>query len=114
MHKHHDHTIGNQMQYCTCYPESLKHIYGGAVERVSYMTDLLENSDKVPVPKQVKDVCEIEVIAAPSNTHGSVVYALQYADDTERSTMVLFFTGDVMYSSGGGLPFEAYILVEKG
>jgi glyoxylase-like metal-dependent hydrolase (beta-lactamase superfamily II) len=79
---HHDHTSGNQIQYRTCYPESLKDIYGGAVERVPYVTDLLEYGDKVPVPKQVKDACEIEVIATPSHTHGSVVYALQCADDT--------------------------------
>jgi glyoxylase-like metal-dependent hydrolase (beta-lactamase superfamily II) len=112
-HKHHDHTGGNQVLYRTCYPESLNHIYGGAVERVPFVTDLLKNGDKVPVPEQVKDICEIEVIATPSHTRGSVVYALRCTDDTERSATVQLFTGDVMFSAGGGLPFEADILVQK-
>lgn len=112
-HKHHDHTGGNQRLYRTYYPESLKHIYGGAVERVPNVTDLVKNGDKVPVPEQVKDICEIEVIATPSHTRGSIVYALRCTDDSERSTTVQLFTGDVIFSAGGGLPFEADTLVQK-
>lgn len=121
-HKHHDHTGGNQQLLQKCYPDTIRHIYGGSVERVPMCTDKVKNGDRIPVPKELQDCCEIEVMAAPSHTRGSVIYILRgFAGGTKHTTTtkihgdttVQLFTGDVMFSAGGGLPFEADFLSPK-
>lgn len=96
-HKHHDHTAGNG---------SMKSIpiYGGAIEKVPYCTHYLKDGDYVKLPLTgygYNNDVQIEAIAAPSHTRGSMVYALRTKENT------FLFTGDAMFSAGGGVPFEA-------
>jgi glyoxylase-like metal-dependent hydrolase (beta-lactamase superfamily II) len=130
-HKHHDHTAGNKGMLLKHSHNKLNHdktlshnrlaIYGGAVERVPHCTDYVRDGDEVPVPDYVglQDLVAIEVIAVPSHTRGSVVFALRTKATKSASVTkatksasvtkpsLHLFTGDAMFSGGGGVPFEA-------
>ena len=96
-HKHHDHTAGNGSM------KSMP-IYGGAIEKVPYCTHYLKNGDYVKLPvtsNGCNNDVQIEAIATPSHTRGSLVYVLRTKENT------FLFTGDAMFSAGGGVPFEA-------
>jgi len=110
-HKHHDHTAGNRMLKTTYCARTLDRIYGGAVERVPFCTNPLKDGDEVPVPDHAQDLVCIEAIAVPSHTRGSIIYALRTKPAPRRSVgtkeSIHLFTGDAMFSGGGGVPFEA-------
>lgn len=101
-HKHHDHTAGNQAM--SQKDKDMK-IYGSVAERVPYCTDYVANGDLVELPvlgdHDLSACIEIEVISVPGHTRGSVAYSLR----THLSAFL--FTGDTMFSGGGGVPFEA-------
>jgi glyoxylase-like metal-dependent hydrolase (beta-lactamase superfamily II) len=106
-HKHHDHTGGNKgliAQYKT-----IHQVYGGAVERVPHCTDFLVNGQHLVLPKfgtnDMSQHIEIEAVAVPSHTRGSIVYRLSTKTTPEGAEYL--FTGDTMFSAGGGVPFEA-------
>lgn len=107
-------------------------IVGGAVEHVPHCNLFVRNKCFVPLPcisihssgvYEVNDmnaIVSIEVIAVPSHTRGSVVYALRNrvspditipnAEEREMTKLPLqshLFTGDAIFSGGGGVPFEA-------
>lgn len=103
-------------------------VVGGAVESVPHCNLFVKNGCFIPLPcvtidvngtKLVNDmnsaVC-IEVIGVPSHTRGSVVYALRNYHTTTSSPKLdvddatahsHLFTGDAIFSGGGGVPFEA-------
>eukprot|EP00554_Chaetoceros_debilis_P002092 CAMPEP_0194085246 /NCGR_PEP_ID=MMETSP0149-20130528/16828_1 /TAXON_ID=122233 /ORGANISM="Chaetoceros debilis, Strain MM31A-1" /LENGTH=818 /DNA_ID=CAMNT_0038768085 /DNA_START=108 /DNA_END=2564 /DNA_ORIENTATION=- len=121
-HKHHDHTAGNKglLEHAVI-GSTLKDIYGGAIEKVPYCTKLVRNGDLIQIPHVGKnnmgDFIEIECIAVPSHTRGSMVYALRNkpADDLGNQDPVFsyLFTGDAMFSGGAGVPFEAELEFAK-
>eukprot|EP00956_Cyclotella_meneghiniana_P040362 scaffold193375_cov79-Cyclotella_meneghiniana.AAC.3 len=102
-------------------------VVGGAVESVPHCNLFVKNGCFIPLPcvtitdngtKVMNDmnslVC-IEVIGVPSHTRGSVVYALRNYNNTTTTSPKLdnatahshLFTGDTIFSGGGGVPFEA-------
>ena len=108
-HKHHDHTAGNvslknQM-------ESIKLIVGGAVEKVPGCNFEVTNGDKLPLPKdganRMDDCIQVEAIATPGHTRGSITYVLRPLVATDG--LAYLFTGDTMFCGGAGVPFEADI-----
>jgi glyoxylase-like metal-dependent hydrolase (beta-lactamase superfamily II) len=105
-HKHHDHTAGNRGLLKCC--NTLTKVYGSVAERVPYCNHTVANGDFLDLPKiegnNMNTMIEIEVVSVPGHTRGSVVYALRPKDS--QSTAFLF-TGDTMFSGGGGVPFEA-------
>jgi glyoxylase-like metal-dependent hydrolase (beta-lactamase superfamily II) len=107
-HKHHDHTGGNKELVATY--TTIQHVYGGAVERVPYCTDFLVNGEKLLLPKfgtnDMSELVEIEAVAVPAHTRGSMVYRLSSKATSPEGAEYLF-TGDTMFSGGGGVPFEA-------
>lgn len=111
-HKHHDHTAGNKslLRSKEC-KSTLKHVFGGAVERVPMVTNRVVNGEILNLPcvgdNDMNEVVEIEVLAVPSHTRGSVVYALR--NKSGKETISHLFTGDAMFSGGGGVPFESDI-----
>jgi hydroxyacylglutathione hydrolase len=111
-HKHHDHTAGNARLRVLC-RSTIKFVMGGAVERVPGCNYPVANGDKIPLPKSggndMNDVVEVEAIATPAHTRGSITYALRPLEGTESSASVCLFTGDTMFCGGGGVPFEADI-----
>ena len=101
-HKHHDHTAGNKL-IASKYP-GVK-IYGAVVERVPYATDHVKNNDilqNLPLPKDVS----VTAIVCPGHTRGSIVYMLQNKVNGEA----FLFTGDVIFSGGGGEAFGKFML----
>lgn len=96
-HKHHDHTAGNfELQ------KTVKWIVGGAIEQVPGCNLFL--ADQQQVPLDLNDI-SITAIAVPAHTRGSLTYSLEYK--TETSSGVSLFTGDTIFSGGGGVAFEA-------
>jgi glyoxylase-like metal-dependent hydrolase (beta-lactamase superfamily II) len=136
-HKHHDHTAGNiqimkilngedsnnnnnNNDDTCCGPIRL--IFGGAVDKVPGCNYPLANRDKLPLPKSgyndMNACIEIEAIATPAHTRGSMSYIVRpllndtnsTTDSTSRTeTDICIFTGDTIFSAGGGVPFEADI-----
>lgn len=131
-HKHHDHTAGNKglLQH----PQislTLKQIYGGAVENVPYCNVYVSDGSFITLPisgsNDMNSLISIECIAAPTHTRGSIVYALRnkargdlYDEEdpnvpfdqvitSSEGVFCYLFTGDTMFSGGGGVPFEADI-----
>lgn len=112
-------------------------IYGGAVERVPCQTEFIADAALIDLPPLLSDLIEIECICVPSHTRGSIVYALRnkpFVDaynktisdgDTSGSAWLVglketknnitelmavssyLFTGDAMFSGGGGVGFES-------
>lgn len=111
-HKHHDHTAGNKslLRSKEC-KSTLSHVFGGAVERVPMVTNRVVDGEILNLPcvhgNDMNEFVEIEVLAVPSHTRGSVVYALR--NKTGKETISHLFTGDAMFSGGGGVPFESDI-----
>jgi len=105
-HKHHDHTAGN-LKLKKLLSSTLKTIYGGAVEKVPGCNCPLADSDRVPLPQHydndMNELATVTAVATPAHTRGSISYILR----SQNMTMV--FTGDTMFSAGGGVPFEADI-----
>jgi glyoxylase-like metal-dependent hydrolase (beta-lactamase superfamily II) len=106
-HKHHDHTGGNK-ELVTKY-KTIHQVYGGAVERVPHCTDFLINGQQLVLPKfgtnDMSELIEIEAVAVPAHTRGSIVYRLSSKATPEGAEYL--FTGDTMFSGGSGVPFEA-------
>jgi glyoxylase-like metal-dependent hydrolase (beta-lactamase superfamily II) len=109
-HKHHDHTGGNGELLAHKMGRKIKRVFGGAVERVPHCTDFLTNGELLTLPhSQSNDMnqsIEIEAIAVPAHTRGSLVYRLSAK---MLGTTEFLFTGDTIFSGGGGVPFEADI-----
>eukprot|EP00804_Cyclotella_cryptica_P016397 CCRYP_004655-RA/>CCRYP_004655-RA protein AED:0.00 eAED:0.00 QI:164/1/1/1/1/1/2/488/859 len=106
-------------------------VVGGAVESVPHCNLFVKNQCFVPLPcvstvdsngdipmaNDMNSVVSIECIAVPSHTRGSIVYALRNrsAPGTLESAATYsalplqahLFTGDAIFSGGGGVPFEA-------
>ena len=105
-HKHHDHTAGNRGLLQAC--KTLTKIYGSAAERVPQCNHTVANGDFLDLPRiegnDMNELIEVEVVSVPGHTRGSVVYALRPKDS--QSTAFLF-TGDTVFSGGGGVAFEA-------
>jgi len=97
----------------------LKIVVGGAVEKVPGCNYFVENGDFVPLPKfganQMNDMIEIEAVATPAHTRGSITYVMRLKPDylMRNSALGFLFTGDTMFSAGGGVPFEADIDVNQ-
>jgi len=120
-HKHHDHTAGIQALVCDPkYNKHLKYVCGGAVENVPCCNYALANGDKIPITSfskcmnDMENLVEIECISVPCHTRGSTVFALTNKvpfHSTKKSSFLMqrkyLFTGDAMFSGGGGVPFEA-------
>jgi glyoxylase-like metal-dependent hydrolase (beta-lactamase superfamily II) len=114
-HKHHDHTGGNLgLINHPIMGTNIKNVYGGAVEKVPCCTDPLRNGDKVRLPKfqsnDMNELIEIEVIAVPAHTRGSLVYRLRTLSAAKQ--VEYLFTGDTIFSGGAGVSFEADVGVE--
>ena len=116
-HKHHDHTAGNvPLAQHETMGQHLIHIVGGAVEKVPGCNLPVADGDRVKLPfvagNDMNDVVHVEVVAVPAHTRGSVVYLLRpnqpnNTSDEELPLPCFAFTGDTMFSAGGGVPFEA-------
>mmetsp|Transcript_14776 Transcript_14776/g.23282 ORF Transcript_14776/g.23282 Transcript_14776/m.23282 type:complete len:778 (-) Transcript_14776:24-2357(-) len=107
-HKHHDHTGGNRDLLSHALGKDITKVYGGAVEKVPHSNALLADGDAVELPRfQSNDMNELvglEAVAVPAHTRGSMVYRL-YCKTAAQVDFL--FTGDTMFSAGGGVPFEA-------
>ena len=135
-HKHHDHTAGNLELMSILAPDSrsnkdsnsngkiygsdgpIRLIFGGAADQVPGCNYPLANGDLLPLPKaglnDMNACIEIEAIATPAHTRGSVAYLVRpkMLHTTTRNgdttpTDICLFTGDTIFSAGGGVPFEA-------
>jgi glyoxylase-like metal-dependent hydrolase (beta-lactamase superfamily II) len=119
-HKHHDHTAGNKdLLNHEYYGKTLKKIYGGAIERVPYCNSFVSDGTIIKLPSasgnNMNRVVSIECLATPSHTRGSIVYTLSNKpltknasfDHNDELAYSYLFTGDTMFSGGGGVPFEA-------
>jgi len=119
-HKHHDHTAGNITMSSKLKVVNGKcpDVYGGAVENVPGCNRFVRNGDCINLPKvginDMNDVVYIECVAVPSHTRGSVVYTLRpnahpynMNNDRKDNDEAHLFTGDAMFSGGGGVAFEA-------
>lgn len=107
-------------------------VVGGAVESVPHCNLFVKNECFLPLPcvstiddnadivlaNDMNSLVSIECIAVPSHTRGSIVYALRNRRapgilGTPTAAKLLFplqthlFTGDAIFSGGGGVPFEA-------
>lgn len=106
-HKHHDHTAGN-IGLLKSDVVDVQQVVGGAVERVPHANTLVANGDFLTLPSvddnDMNELVQVEVMAMPAHTRGSVVYAMRVKQDEEG---VFLFVGDTMFSGGGGVPFEA-------
>lgn len=113
-HKHHDHTGGNSGLLKHPMGENIIRVFGGAVEQVPCCTDQLVDGEKVELPRfelnDMNELVEIEAIAVPAHTRGSLVYCLRSKLGEQVEYM---FTGDTMFSGGAGVPFEADVGVES-
>lgn len=107
-HKHHDHTAGNMALLNSM--ESIKLIIGGTVERVPGCNFEVKNGDKIPLPKdganRFEDIIQVEAVAVPGHTRGSVTYAMRPLVASAGARAYLF-SGDTMFCGGAGVPFEA-------
>ncbi|CAJ1952422.1 unnamed protein product [Cylindrotheca closterium] len=110
-HKHHDHTGGtlNLMKHKSDMGKTITRVFGGVVERVPECTDFVANGDILELPKSefnnnMNLLVEVEVIAVPAHTRGSVVFRLR---PKVSGTSEFLFMGDAMFSGGAGVPFEA-------
>lgn len=111
-HKHHDHTGGNTELLKHAMGSTITRVYGGAVEKVPNCTDHLVNGEKLTLPKfgsnDMNLVVEVEAIAVPAHTRGSMVYRLRTkTDEVGQAAVEFLFTGDTIFSGGSGVPFEA-------
>jgi glyoxylase-like metal-dependent hydrolase (beta-lactamase superfamily II) len=119
-HKHHDHTAGNEALKTQKAGRHLEHIVGGAVERVPGCNLPVADGDILKLPicgkNNMNDAVYVEVVAVPAHTRGSVVYILRPTNNNSINnqaasdlpgTPCFVFTGDTMFSGGGGVPFEA-------
>lgn len=109
-HKHHDHTGGNNELMSHAMGSHITKVYGGAVERVPRCTHPLVDGDKIELPKSgsnnMNELVEIEAVAVPAHTRGSLVYRLS-SKSPDQPQVNYMFTGDTMFSAGAGVPFEA-------
>ena len=107
-HKHHDHTAGNKALLKSDLVR-VQQVVGGAVERVPFSNTLVANGDVLTLPSvkgnDMNDLIEVECMAMPAHTRGSIVYAMRVKECQDG--LVFFFVGDTMFSGGGGVPFEA-------
>eukprot|EP00551_Chaetoceros_affinis_P010751 CAMPEP_0203675126 /NCGR_PEP_ID=MMETSP0090-20130426/18926_1 /ASSEMBLY_ACC=CAM_ASM_001088 /TAXON_ID=426623 /ORGANISM="Chaetoceros affinis, Strain CCMP159" /LENGTH=806 /DNA_ID=CAMNT_0050541201 /DNA_START=214 /DNA_END=2634 /DNA_ORIENTATION=- len=124
-HKHHDHTAGNKaLVRHELFGKALKQVCGGAIERVPQSNTFVSDGYFISLPcvkgNDMNALVSIECIAAPCHTRGSIVYNLRnksYSDLTDdmfnelgqEGVFSYLFTGDTMFSGGGGVPFEADI-----
>lgn len=112
-HKHHDHTGGNAELLKHPMGSNIRKVFGAAVENVPCCTDLLVDGEKVQLPQStmnnMNNFVEIETIVVPAHTRGSVVYRLRSKVGEQAEYM---FTGDTIFSGGGGVPFESDIGAE--
>jgi len=120
-HKHHDHTAGIQgLVRDNKFNRHLKYVCGGAVENVPCCNFSLANGDMIPITpfseclNDMENLIDIECISVPSHTRGSTVFALKNKvpfNPTQKSAPLIqrkyLFTGDAMFSGGGGVPFES-------
>ncbi|KAL3943573.1 MAG: hypothetical protein SGBAC_002354 [Bacillariaceae sp.] len=110
-HKHHDHTGGTLalMNHKSDMGKSITRVFGGTVEKVPQCTDSVANGDIVELPKSKSNnmnlLVEVEVIAVPAHTRGSVVFRLRPKVSVGLSEFL--FMGDAMFSGGAGVPFES-------
>jgi glyoxylase-like metal-dependent hydrolase (beta-lactamase superfamily II) len=116
-HKHHDHTGGNGALLQHEMGANIKAVYGGAVERVPHCTDFLTNGERLGLAhsgsNNMGQLIGVEAIAAPSHTRGSLVFRLYSLANSGKNTDAEYlFTGDLIFSGGGGVPFESDIGVE--
>jgi hypothetical protein len=58
-------------------------------------------------------IVEVEAIATPAHTRGSITYVLRPVLGQVSSGVAYLFTGDTMFSGGGGVPFEADIDINQ-
>lgn len=113
-HKHHDHTAGNYgLLTNRTSVIDIRNIFGGAVEGVPHCNYPITNGDFLPLPKcaenNMNDVIEVEAIATPGHTRGSITYVLRPRNLRYGVGTVCIFTGDTVFSGGSGVPFEADI-----
>lgn len=115
-HKHHDHTAGNldilkHPDFGNSETTRVKLIFGGAVDKVPGCNYPLANGDKLPLPRagynNMNDVVEVEAVATPAHTRGSLTYVLRPLAGLGYDPAACLFTGDTIFSAGGGVPFEA-------
>lgn len=116
-HKHHDHTAGNRgLLKSKIVGDTLKNICGGAIENVPYCNTPVVDGHLIKLPSKGNNdmgaLIEIECLAVPSHTRGSIVYVLRNRVNTSRSNdskpvVAHLFTGDAMFSGGGGVTFES-------
>jgi len=112
-HKHHDHTGGNYGLLNHPIGKDIHQVFGGAVEKVPYCTDLLVDGENIQLPcfesNDMNEFVNVEAIAVPAHTRGSLVYCMRTKFGEQAEYM---FTGDTMFSGGGGVPFESDVGVE--
>ena len=112
-HKHHDHTGGIDGLLNHPIGIDIRHVFGGAVEKVPCCTDPLVDGENIQLPcfesNDMNELVEIETIAVPAHTRGSLVFCLRTKFGEQAEYM---FTGDTIFSGGGGVPFEADVGVE--
>jgi glyoxylase-like metal-dependent hydrolase (beta-lactamase superfamily II) len=118
-HKHHDHTAGNidlcrHSDWARHDDQRIQHVFGGAADAVPGCNYPLANGDKLPLPhcglNDMNDVVEVEAVATPAHTRGSLTYILRPLSAPTTATVappICLFTGDTIFSGGGGVPFEA-------
>lgn len=107
-HKHHDHTGGNGPLLKHQLGSAITRVYAGAVEKVPHCNHTLTDGEILDLPKfkanDMNELVEIEAIAVPAHTRGSLVFRLRTKVSDHAEFM---FTGDTMFSAGGGVPFES-------
>jgi len=107
-HKHHDHTAGNG-GLLNSDLVNVQQVVGGAAEKVPHANTFVADGDLLTLPRvngnDMNDVVQVEVMAVPAHTRGSVVYTMRVNEGEEGC--VFFFVGDTFFSGGGGVPFEA-------
>ena len=99
-HKHHDHTGGNK-QLLETY-QTIQHVYGGAVEKVPCCDSPVTNREQLILPKSgfndMGELIEMEVVAVPAHTRGSLVFRLRSKHTSEAATETEYlFTGDTIF-----------------
>jgi hypothetical protein len=76
-HKHHDHTAGNKglLSHESGIGESIKTVFGGAVEKVPHCNFPVVNGEMLPLPRygdnEMGAIAQVEVIATPAHTSKS-------------------------------------------
>lgn len=103
-HHHHDH-IGGDRQLLTHYPNA--RVYGsrGDAERISTLTDLVAEGNRLKVGDRTAEVIEV-----PGHTLGHIAYyfppllASDFSSEGDRRGEL--FCGDTLFSAGCGRLFE--------